>query len=290
MKDSIQIEWKFEKKSNHNLKISEGRIVRKKGVITKKEIVEYDVVIWINASKEEERYIVEWNFAKVRHQFLGIDKEDIDKSEKSLEGVKIQYALDSLGKVSEFKKANKVSRKIKGNVKKRLDEDIRFGMRPEDEPKVEEFMEELFSELNTKNIFDFVKKFHDKYGLELKINIEEKNQGIFNRKIAKKKIPAIKIVSVQYDDEQHKLKYRLHQEIDIDKTMQIFEIEKEDEAFRPFKRDNLKEAIEQKIFNCEYKEEFVYDTQLGLMTNYEEHKYSKFGTPIIEDFLIMKIT
>jgi len=282
----VKIDWNLVNDEEYKLKISEGQIVKKEGKITKKEIINYYVIFSISSISEGVKYI-DWTFKHVMHEFMGIKKEDIDKSEKSLIGIKVQYCINMSGEITNFKKTNKLSKKVKINVNKRLDKDIKFGMRPGDEELAEEFMGEIYHDLNTQKVFNLIRKFHKNYGLRLQINKEIETVSKFKRKIANENIPAIKSIITSHDKKLNKLNYNLHQKIDMDKTMLIFE--KEEEAFRPFIREKLKNAVVSKDFNCEYKESFVYNSQVGLILNYEEHSYSKFGAPLIDNFVVMEI-
>lgn len=279
----LELELKNDDEISSTLHIVEEYRVSKSSEITKKESTEYQINIKINKVINKTRFI-EWEFKDIKQKFYNIPKDEIDKFDKILKGIILQYNVDENGSIKNIENSLKTFRKIRVNTKRMVDKNLNIGMQPQDEEIIEEFSRYTLEIIYMNEMLRLVREYHKNYGLIIPINQKSYSKGHFNRKIAKEQVPSKNLIETSISDCKTKFNYSLTKKMDYNKTLAIFE--KEEEDFKPLNKEKLKELFLNNGFDSKRKEELRYDIPMGIIEKYKRNSITIFGnTKTEEEFL-----
>lgn len=252
--------------------LKKSREVTRPKIKPKLESLQMDIDLNIKP-RGAESSIFTWQIKKVSENYKGIPKGDRDNYKKALKGIELTYEVDREGKLIRFmelKDGNKIidSKDLFDDGSEEEDMSI------EDEGDLEDFMNDLFEEMYYVELLDFVKKYHSLFSMQLPEDNPEFSEGSFEKKIAKEKLASK--VEISYKQlGQNTLEYYKKQRLNIENSLYIFE--KEEEAFRPFKKDYLLELLKSNKIVPSTDLTVRYDLKSGLIERLSEVKLYRFS-------------
>jgi len=226
----------------------------------------------------EESFLFIWKVSDISEKYKGIPKEDRDEYEKVLEGTVLTYIVDKRGQITKFSDLKNLFRKIHVNAEGLFNDLLDVGMSPDDEEdfeELEDFLSDSFEEMYFEELLGFVKKYHDLFVVELPSENPSISKGKFEKEIAKEKLASQ--IEISYEKTgANSLEYREKQSLDTENSLYIFE--KEEEAFRPFKKDYLFQLFQSGKILPSSDLTVTYNLKDGLIDHVIEKKFYQFST------------
>lgn len=244
----------------------------------KLETLMLDITLGIKP-QDEQNFVFTWKIEDLSEKYKGIPKGDRDNYKKYLKGAKLTYEVDKQGRILGFTELTNSKRKIQLDTEELLEDYFReLSSTEEEEMKeeedIEDWLSDIFEELYYIEFLSFVDKYHQSLSRVMPKDNPSFSKGKFDKSIAKEQLASKR--EITYKEVDNVLVYKENESLDFEGCQHIFE--KEEAAFRPFKKEYINQLFTDNQIVPKKDLEVSYNLEDGLIYQFLETRYYRFTT------------